>query len=201
MIVIARLRNREFMGNNSNDIADSSTGLSFICIRRIFRRCLLLGFSGMSKTSRSFCIFSYLRLWIFQVYSLICDIYEHCSFIYSLQTKRLLSETSTTTSPLIQIIGEDGNEVRSAATPSSSNSHAYDKEVLGKSPFLSLSTLHTLTSSLLESHLSEISHRWMLPLFDAQIYLLRHLSEHNLGSVSKSVLSECELCFTCFATM
>ena len=83
----------------------------------------------------------------------------------------------------------------------SSSSQAFDKTVLGNAPFLSLSSLHTITSTLLENHKSEVNHRWMLPVYDAQIFLLRQLGEFNLGSVSKRILSECELCFSCFTIL
>ena len=88
-----------------------------------------------------------------------------------------------------------------STTSSTSSSQAFDKTVLGKAPFLSLSSLHTITASLLENHKTEVNHRWMLPVYDAQIFFLRQLGEFNLGSVSKHILSECELCFSCFSIM
>ena len=143
-------------------------------------------------------LFSYvtIRLWILQVFTVLCTIYENCNLIYAIQHK----EIPKSTSPLIQVLEEKNSDVILLYLPYRKN-HSFDETVLQNPPFNSLPSLHTVAAGLLASHSEEVNHRWLLPVFSGTVYLLRHLVDTGIGSCTRSLLSEYESCFQYFRTM
>lgn len=78
-----------------------------------------------------------------------------------------------------------------------SQSHQMDSLVLNKFPFDKLPSLHSITSSILLRHAKELNHRWLLPVFNAQLYLYTHLTE-NESICSPSLVLECHHCLSLF---
>ena len=72
-----------------------------------------------------------------------------------------------------------------------------DSLVLNKFPFDKLPSLHSITASILLRHAKELNHRWLLPVFNAPLYLYTHLTE-NESICSPSLVLECHHCLSLF---
>lgn len=68
---------------------------------------------------------------------------------------------------------------------------------MNKFPFDSLPSLHSITASILFSHSKELNHRWLLPVFNAQLYLYGHLADRD-SFCSPSLVVECHHCLSLF---
>ena len=78
-----------------------------------------------------------------------------------------------------------------------SKSHGMDLLVLNKFPFDTLPSLHSITASILLSHSKEVNHRWLLPVFNAQLYLYGHLADRD-PICAPSLVVECHHCLSLF---
>ena len=138
IFVLVHSLSRESRANRSSAIFVSYYGRSFVYIATTHRSFFKVGSKWIKKTSNGSSIV-FIRLWLLQVFTVLCLIFENSKFIENLIVKD--SVPSNSSSSLIQVISEESSQ-----EPDSS---------LWSLPSLdSLCDLHPLLHSILSSHSS-----------------------------------------------
>ena len=198
---------RASLANPLNGTFVSFSGPSFVYIVTTHRNSFKVGSKWKRKTSRVFSKCLFCRLWLLQVFTVLCLLFENSKFIENLVMKDSISSspsssypaataapTSSNSAPLIQVISEESSQ-----EPDSS---------LWSLPSLdSLCDLHPLLHSVLSSHSSgfpltrsfpkECNQRWLLPCYNAQILIFQQYLRSS-RSITRAVLEEMEFLFSCY---